>query len=320
MTNRVHVQLKEDLVIEGRTVVKAGQKGYLAPKLKEVRFPSYYGPLEESKVEELPQLSIEDSIAIIRSYEGHHTGSYYTRGEGKYQFNIKFYSRNVSPMAQELLSDNAIGDAHWDIINHELRCLVDKDYCDGVLSDDFDWIKNIYQEGRLGGWLVLENYSEDEASADAFEARYDDIKSEQERVKERVHDLVAEMVRNVPNSEIVDEINEQLAELDEEKRELEDELESLQYEADSLARDLQLIEEILEQSKVGLAEYMETEECWEMYYEHILQEQEEQRKYNENIQAAKDSWSELSVLAEDNGKVADIMDTLQKVLPNAVTE
>src|SRR5690554_4970652 len=211
-------------------VVKAGSVGFIADETADdtapegkvyVRFPECFWLFDKDELVEVSPYDLETSIGIIEEFEGHHTGGSYYRGGGQFQFNIKFYHWETSPLAEKYLDDEEIGNARWDILENELRKSFDQSWCDGNFAEDLGWVKSFHTAGRMGGWLVLTH--DCGYSKEYFEERLEELKYELNEAREAL--AQADEDDKVEYEQVIEDVEEELAEL--------------QLEANDLARDLE---------------------------------------------------------------------------------
>lgn len=263
------VKLNRDYPLEigGKVhkVVEEGTVGFILPKTAEewqdakegfapVKFPQTHGfqfPL--NALDELKPLPVEESIEIIREFEGHHTNK-----RGEFQFNIKFYGCPKLPDAVEHGMTLEQKNRAWDeIMYNELHNLVDKNYCDGVLSDDFDWVlPQWHTAGRSGGWLVLRHYRDmcADGVVEDYEQNREYLVNDIEDLREYIEGLGTESVIQKEYEDLHSHIEISLKDM-----------RIVEAEASDLARDLTMIQDMIDRQKAELPKYMSTMECWEHY-------------------------------------------------------
>lgn len=97
----------------------------------------------------LKDLNIIKNDVYFRSTESKYIGKYPS-------YNIKMYNIRIPDIVKNKLSDEEIEYNLQFIIEEVLKSLIDN------LKKQFNWIIDIYQEGRSGGYLVLINYFTEE--------------------------------------------------------------------------------------------------------------------------------------------------------------
>jgi hypothetical protein len=264
-------------------VVKAGSVGFISKEQAVegkvyVRFPECHWSFNKDQLVEVSPYELETSLYIIKEYEGHHTNK-----SGEFQFNIKFYNWNVSPLANKYLSSEEIESARWDILENELRNSFDQSWCDGSFVEDLEWVESFHTAGRMGGWLVLKN-------------KWGECSTYFEEEQERIQNELAE--EGLTDQEYID---------------LYAELDDLKVEANNLARELELTDYYIRYSKEHLSEYLKTEDCWERFYEHCIYEEQEQIKDSIRVADFKSGWDKLI-------KVSNLLDDEMPELAEELTE
>lgn len=287
-------------------VVKAGSVGFITNEVAEegtvyVRFPEFYSRFREDELVAVTPYELDTAIDIIKGFEGHHAS------DGEFQFNIKFYSWECSPKADHYLTSEELDIARWDILDHELRCSFDTSYCDGSFAEDLGWVDGFNTAGRIGGWLVLSHLHG--YSSESIEESLRLLEEEKEELLQRWDQLEG------PDEDMEREFEEELNYINEQ-------VFDLMTEANDLARDLELTKYYIKEAKENLAEYMKTEDCWEMYYEDKVIEEQKQLQYEKDVVEGLKAWRTVRNYLEDSYFEQDtgieVISKIDKILPTPV--
>ena len=199
-----------------------------------------------------------------------------------------------------MLTGDELNDGHWTILHDHYECNF-KGECDQTVRDMFDWWADEWQDGRSGGWLVVKhNYR---LSADDFYHDHDQLKDELESLQSYYGE---DELSFDEYKEAVEKVNADMYEI--------------QVDANDLARDLEFIHEHINQLKIGLAEYMETEECWEHLYDYKIEEMEAEEQRKKDLAEGWEAWRtvrnylEESYFEQDSG--IKVIDKINKIMPN----
>lgn len=269
------VKLLEDTVKDeyGYTY-KGGQVGFVRNSYTEdgvryhvVEFPQGCNTFSEREIEVLEVsdlMTVEEAIEVIRSFEGHHTGGNYSRGEGKFQFNIKFYHWDLPNKVKKIeelggkWQERVWSEYHF-LLEQELRYFVEED-CDFSLTRLISWINSWHTAGRQGGWLVIEHvhkYSADYLLDHLYGLR-DDLELE---MKELTNYIL--QPHEVDKDRILVYI-EQLTE----------EIESYHKEIYELAMELQWIQDKINFAIESTKHWISSEDAWELFLDGVADQVE----------------------------------------------
>lgn len=269
------VKLLEDTVKDeyGYTY-KGGQVGFVRNSYTEdgvryhvVEFPQGCNTFSEWEIEVLEVsdlMTVEEAIEVIRSFEGHHTGGNYSRGEGKFQFNIKFYHWDLPDKVEKIKElggkwEERVWSEYHFLLEQALRYFVEED-CDFSLTRLISWINSWHTAGRQGGWLVIEHvhkYSADYLLDHLYGLR-DDLEQE---MKELTNYIL--QPHEVDKDRILVYI-EQLTE----------EIESYHKEIYELAMELQWIQDKINFAIESTKHWISSEDAWELFLDGVADQVE----------------------------------------------
>lgn len=200
----------------------------------------------EEDLQEADMPSTEQALEMLKEFKGHHCS------EGQYQFNIKMYGHwEASERALQLASDEEINAEYYEILENELRCFVDKEYCDSTLVYDFPWIDKWWTAGRMGGWLVL-THKDPWYDADCLQERWEELQQEIDSLEVELNGASDED-DYIYARKGLEVLMYDLAELE--------------TEIKSFAMEISFIANLVRRGIKGTFDYLNSEEAWERLVE-----------------------------------------------------
>ena len=87
---------------------------------------------------------------ILKEYREHFASSHYdSEGKEAYDFNIKIQKINIPTIVRRAYKEDEIQK------RYEVAAIGTVEGVKQMLEDNYDWIEEVYQTGRSGGWLTV---------------------------------------------------------------------------------------------------------------------------------------------------------------------
>lgn len=148
------------------------------PGYSNVWFPNLYddGWYFENKYLKPITISYEQAVNILDEYRGHHCE------DGQFQYNVKMYNYVIPEEIKNKLTYEEIEDGikllvelSYEEFKSELAC--------------FDWVKDIWFAGRMGGWLVINTEEGTENIYGTIEALISEIEERTNEIRDIPYDI-----------------------------------------------------------------------------------------------------------------------------------
>ncbi len=193
-------------------------------------------------------LDLEEAIGTIREYgDKHHCSS--TGKYPCYQFNIKARGIFDYPSyCSDYLSEETIDSHIYAILDDYFSFFVGVNKQEMGVLENFSWINDFYVAGRSGGYLLLHG--------DDY-----DMASNQEVVEEL--DYLEGELRDMSKSPWSEAKQSRAREIKEEIKSYEEELKAVDADIKILAKDLIMIDSLIDSCKKSISECVSSDSTWE---------------------------------------------------------